>query len=109
MAQDRRLMTSGVIMMVGGTPEDWGVIPTFLDHTDPRPAAEQFDAKYIGGWNPFEGFTFDVATSTLRYPGDPPMQPISAIKFGDELIILFPSAWVLILQFDLTWQISRMD
>jgi hypothetical protein len=102
-------MRDNVIFMVGGHPEDWGLITGFLDPVDPRPAAEQFNEKYIAGWHPFEGFTFDPKEGTLTYPGDPPYKVISAIKFGDELILLFPHGWVLILQEDGTWQVSRMD
>jgi len=97
------------IYMIGGHLEDWGFITSFLDTDDPRPAIEQFNENYISGWRPFEGFTFDIVEGTLSYPGDPPYKVISAIKFRDELILLFPSAWVLVLQPDQTWQVSRMD
>ena len=97
------------VMMVGGDPEDWGLIPSFLDTSDPRPAAEQFNAHYIGGWRPFEGFTFDNKAGTLTYPGDPPYKVMSCLLFRDEIILLFPSSWVLILQHDGTWQVCRMD
>lgn len=95
--------------MVGGNPDDWGFIPTFLDLDDPRPAAEQFQSHYIGGWNPFEGFTFDIDSGVISYPEDPPMKVRSCIQFRDELILLFDFSWVLIMQPDLSWQISRMD
>lgn len=97
------------IYMVGGKPEDWGIIPTFLDDQDPRPAAEQFNENYIAGWNPFNGFTFDHSNLTLSYPGDPVYHVISTISFRDELILLFPSAWVVIVQPDDSWQVARMD
>lgn len=98
-----------VILIVGGTPDDWGLIPMFLDPHDPRPAREQFDAHYVGGWNPFKGFTFDRDELTLNYPGDPPYHAIGGILFREERILLFPSAWVLIAQPDETWEVARMD
>ena len=98
-----------VIIMMGGDVEDWGLILSFLDFDDPRGAVEQFNGKYIAGWNPFDGFTFDIATGTLTYPEDPPMKPISAVIFRDERIVLFDYSWVMVIKPDDTWQISRMD
>lgn len=103
MADDR------TFIMIGEDPEDWGFIPSFLDLDDPRPAVEQFNERYIAGWNKFEGFTFDPVNGTLSYPGDPPYHPISAMLFRKERIVLYPSAWVLIIQPDDTWQVARMD
>ena len=54
------------IIMMGGDPEDWGLIPSFLDLDDPRPAREQFNERYVAGWNKFEGFTFDADQGTLN-------------------------------------------
>jgi len=102
-------MKTLVVVMVGGEPEDWGIIPTFLDNDDPRPAAEQFNENYIGGWNPFPGFEFDTITGELLYKGDPPLRPKSAMFFRDERIVLYPHGWVMIIAPDDTWQISRMD
>jgi len=89
--------------------EVWGFIPDFLDEEDPRPAREQFNARYIGGWNPFPGFTLNIDSMELRYPGDPPMDPISCMIFRNEMICIYPSSWVLILQGDATWEVARMD
>jgi hypothetical protein len=97
------------ILMLGGNPEDWGFIPGFLDLDDPRTAKEQFDAHYVSGWSPFEGFTFDLDTGVLKYPGDPPMKALSAMIFRDELILLFDSGWVMVVQPDKSWEICRMD
>lgn len=98
-----------MIMMMGGHPEDWGFIPTFLDTNDPRPAKEQFNAHYVSGWQPFEGFTWDAKTGVLQYPGDPPMKSKSAMLFRGEIILLFDLSWVMIVQLDESWEICRMD
>jgi hypothetical protein len=95
---------------MSGLEDVWGFIPSFLDADDPRPAREQFNERYIGGWRPAPprlGFDFD--TVTLTYPGDPPMKPISAMQFRTEWVLLFPSSWVLILQRDGSWEVARMD
>lgn len=90
--------------------DHWGYIPTFLDRNDPRPVKDQFNERYVfGGWQPFKGFKFDPLHFTLKYPGDPLMLPIDSMKFRDETVILFQSAWVVILQKDNTWEVARMD
>lgn len=88
-----------------------GLIPTFLSESDPRPAAEQFHTNYShgGGWDPFEGFKFNPKTLTIAYPGDPPIKPAAECTFRAERIIVYPSAWVLILQPDGKYEIARMD
>jgi hypothetical protein len=96
-------------VIFGSSLEEWGFIPTFLHDDDPRPAKEQFADRYVSGWNKFEGFTFNRARGTLKYPGDPEMHPVGVMIFHDEFIVLFPSAWVLILQVDHTWEVARMD
>jgi hypothetical protein len=101
------------IIMVGGHPEDWGIIPTFLDPEDLRSAKEQFHAHYIGGWNKFEGFKWDADNELLNYgegeDADPPMKPISMLLFREEMIVMFPYSWVMIIQPDGDWEIARMD
>jgi hypothetical protein len=99
------------IVAVGGDSEVWGLIPSFLDTDDPRSAKQQFDAHY--GWQPFEGFKLNFDNMELIYDkgdaSDPPLSPISVIFFRFEKIILFPHAWVMILQPDRSWEICRMD
>ena len=87
--------------------EPWGIILSFLDHSDPRPAREQFDEQYVGGWHSIKGFSFN--TNQLTYPGDPPLRAISEVIFCDESIMIFPYAMVLILQPDGSFEVSRMD
>jgi hypothetical protein len=97
------------LVIVGGNAVEWGYIPTFLDTNDPRPAVEQIDANYVGGWSDFKGFDFDYDSLTLHYKGDPPIRPLSALLFRREMLLLYPHAWVLILQPDRSWQIARLD
>jgi len=98
-----------MITIVGGTPDLWGFIPTFLDEGDPRPAKDQFDDHYLGGFNHFDGFTLDPMTYRLSYPGDPPMKPLSVLMFRNERLIMYDFSWVVIMQPDRTWQVARMD
>jgi hypothetical protein len=92
-----------------GTLEEWGFIPSFLHADDPRPAAEQFNERYIGGWQNFPGLTFNRDDITLSYPGDPVMKALSALVFRNEVLLLFPSSWVVIVQDDHSWEACRMD
>jgi len=87
--------------------DELGFLPEFLDEEDPRLASAQFNANYIGGWNPFPGFTMEG--DTLQYPGDPPLVPIAYTKLRDETIIFYPYAFVAIKQPDGTFEVSRMD
>lgn len=89
------------------TPAHLGYIPGFLKEEDPRPAAEQFRERYVGGWHPFAGFK--MTGEGLEYPGDPPMPAVAALKFRDEWIYLYAHAWVAIVQPDGTYEVSRMD
>lgn len=100
-------------ILISGRPEVWGIIPSFLDESDPRSAKEQFNEHYQGGWRPFEGFTLGRSPSgmpnKLMYDGDPPMKILSVMLFRDEFIAMFECEWVLILQKDNTWEVCRMD
>lgn len=97
------------LLFTGCSPEYWGLIPSFLNEEDKRPVKEQFAEHYISGWKHFDGFKFDEKNQTLSYHGDPPMKAIGIIWFHDETIILFPHAWVLILQKNGKWEVCRMD
>lgn len=90
--------------------EDLGYLPGFLDPNDPRPAAQQFNANYIhGGWQPFQGKFTLRGDNSLEYPGDPRVHPIAQVWLRDELILLYPSDWVAIVQPDRSFEVCRMD
>lgn len=96
-----------------------GYIPQFLHIYDPRPAAKQFDESYAhgGGWRPMEGWDLIGASKELsapfnlrsQYRNDPPYSPVAWALMRDELILVFPNAWVAIVQSDWTFEVSRMD
>jgi hypothetical protein len=93
------------------TMDHVGLIPSFLDPDDPRPAHEQFNTNYAhgGGWWPMSGFTLDLESKVLTYPGDPPCEPLALIPFREERIYIYESAFVAIVQPDNTYEVSRMD
>ena len=92
-------------------PDQVGFIPSFLDEDDPRMAAEQLDAHYVGGWHPQDGFTRSKGGEgfTLHYPGDPPMQPIAAMKLREELILVYEYGYVGIFRANGTFEVARCD
>lgn len=89
-----------------------GIIPSFLDNDDPRPAREQFDERYgfAGGWQPFLGFTLDLKDFTLAYPGDPVLEAQGMCYLhDDEQVLVYDHAWVAVIQRDGSYEIARMD
>jgi len=99
-----------VVLLNGGMPDHVGMIPLWLDERDPRPAREQLDAAYQhgGGWRPFKGFKM-LRDHSIKYPGDPALKPLALMKLRDEVIAVYPHAWVMILQKDGSFEICRMD
>jgi len=93
--------------------EAMGLIPMMLTEADIRPAYEQLNERYAhgGGWNPqLPGKWVLDQDSNLRFPGDPAMQPIaSANLHGAETILIYPHAWVCIVQRDGSFSVARMD
>jgi hypothetical protein len=85
-----------------------GIIPDFLDENDPRSAGEQINEKYIGGWYPLRGFTL-LENGDLIYPDDPPLPLLWEAKFRNETIRIYQFSWVLIMQPDGSWEVSRLD
>ena len=91
------------------TPDMAGLLHYIFNEEDDRPAKEQAATNYIAGWNQFNGFTLDDLSRELTYPGDPPMLPLAIATLRDEKIYLYPHAWVLILQPNGSYEVSRMD
>lgn len=88
-----------------------GYIPSFVSADDPRPAWEQFDERYVfGGWNPaLPGKWKLMADDYLHFPGDPPLEPIAMAFIREEKIIIYPHAWVAIVQPNGDFSVARLD
>lgn len=92
-----------------------GLLGTFFNPLDPRPAKEQFHEAYDhgGGWRAFSGFdlVFDEAPEDayLTYPGDRPLRAMAYAQLRDELLILFEGSWLCIRQPDGAYEIARAD
>lgn len=102
------MMPSWILLHNGMTAEHLGLIPSFLDRDDPRPAKEQFAEAYIGGWRPLTSFK-KLDNHAIQFPGDLPLKPIAVTHLRNEVIVLYPYSWVGIFQPDGSFEISRMD
>lgn len=91
-----------------------GFLPHYWDATDPTPAVAQHDAMSPPGgpWSDFSnGFRYDPVTEALQYPGDPDLLPLAfaVLPLSRERILVYPSAWVAIVQDDGTYTVDRRD
>jgi hypothetical protein len=92
------------------TPEHLGFLPGFLDEEDKRPAKEQFDDRYVGGWMAFGGDKFKLLDRwRLKYPGNPVLVPRAIARLRKELIVFYDHDVVAIIQPDRTFEVARMD
>jgi hypothetical protein len=99
-----------VLDMRYADPNFVGLIPTFLDTDDPRPAKEQFAERYhYGGWRNQDGFVNRNGTPVLIYPGDPPLKPIAMMALREEAIFVYLHGYVSIFQQDGSFEACRMD
>ena len=76
------------------------------------------DASYpFGGWSPFEGFSFK--NGALSYPGDPDMHPLwKLVRYVPtteeegpytQIIYGYPHDWIVVVNEDGSFQVSRLD
>lgn len=93
-----------------------GFIPTFFNPESPLSAAEQVQEQYCGGWNPSSGFELGGAaelnkpwTFKLYYPGDPPLVPLWASPFRNQIIVVYEYGYTAIFDPDLGFEVSRLD
>ena len=79
----------GWMLKHGVEPDDLGLLPSFLDDADPRPAREQLDANYRHGGDPnwrTEPASLDDK-DRLCYPGDPPLDWLAMTALRDEVVL----------------------
>lgn len=91
-------------------PEVFGIISTMLDPHDARSAKVQLNEGYAhgGGWSHQDGFKM-LEDGILKYPGDPPLEPIGEIWLRTERIVLYPYEYVAVVQLDGSFEVCRMD
>lgn len=90
-----------------------GYLPLMLNASDPRSVQEQLNESYAhgGGWNSFSGFTLveRAGKYALSYPDDPLMTEVSRAQFRDQLLVLFQSAWLGIIEDGKLLDVARVD
>lgn len=91
-----------------------GYLPQMLSEDNPASAQEQLHKGYLhgGGWNDFTGFQLiknSNGTYALQYPGDPPMRERSRTRLRDEVVVLFDSSWVAVIQPSGSFKVARFD
>jgi len=89
------------------TMEMLGHIPDFFSDTDPRPAREQLEVRYGGGWHSIPGCFF--SDKALCYPDDNPMPLLAEAKLHDETLRFYGDGWLAIIQSDSSFEVSRID
>lgn len=80
----------------------------FLD-SDPRPAREQANERYIGGWFPTKGLTLRNDLLISKYKEDPPLRLVAWTMLRKEKLMLFEAEYVAVVQKDGSYEIARMD
>lgn len=92
------------------TEDHVGIIPMMLDGRNPAPAQQQLDEGYQhgGGYHPLPKWEL-LPDNSIKYPGDEPLPPLASIQLRHELILIYPSAWVAIIQPDRSFVVARMD
>lgn len=95
------------------TYDHLGLVPDFFSEEDPQSAAEQLNQNYAhgGGYRPFgaDEWKLDRETLVLRYPGDPPLQPLAKAYLHDELLVFYLNAMLAIIQPDGSFAVTRVD
>lgn len=119
-ASKRSIEQGNWVFINGGMPSDLGFTPGFLKPDDPRPAAVQFNERYVfGGWRPQKGWTSPPREEVksvedlmaMHFPGDPPMSALAFcfLEASNEVVVCYPYGYVAILQEDDSFEMCRMD
>jgi len=93
-----------------------GFIAGFFDPEDERTAPEQVNDNYCDIWHPQAGFQLGgdaefrrPSTLKLYYDGDPPLVPLWAAPFRNQLIVVYEYGYTAIFDPDLGFEVSRLD
>lgn len=75
---------------------------------DPRPATEQLNERYQGGWDPHPGFSL-IGGVALKFPGDPLMHPYARLEVHGDTVLVYSYSWVCVVHADRTFEVARLD
>lgn len=87
-----------------------GFLPNIFHAGDPRNAREQIEDRYNhgGGWFELKGVTM-AGDRSLRGVGPGKFPVLAEAKLRDETILVYPSAYVAVVQPDGSFAVTRMD
>lgn len=88
-----------------------GYIPAMLEDAASAKAAFNTHYEHGGGWRPLKGWVYDPILRTIKYPGDRALQPYLEARLTDcmELVLVYPFAWVCIVEPDGAYEVARVD
>ena len=86
-----------------------GIIPSFLSAGSELSFKDQIINAYVGTWYNTLNFEFNVNDFSIRYPEDPKLPLLAMVFRKGEAMFIYPSGWVMIIQQDMTFEISRVD
>jgi hypothetical protein len=89
-----------------------GRIPTLIDPDSNDPVWQQVQDNYPYGWQPVLGDERSKWTLTgdeyLIYPGLPPAAPAAMAWHRSEKILVYPGAWVVVVQLNEDFTVARI-
>lgn len=83
-----------------------GLIPHFLDNEEEK-ALDCFNRHYPFGTHELVGA--EIKDGAMLYPNDPPLYPYMEVAHGNEMVYIYPHAFVAIVQPDGSSYVTRMD
>lgn len=88
-----------------------GWIPSFLVADNKDNAQTQFNQNYShgGGWSPFSDKWVLHDDDSIEYPGDPTYKPLAYTYLHNQKVVVYPHAWVAIINPDKSFEVARMD
>src|SRR5215469_1099991 len=98
-----------MLLWMTGLGVDLGYLPEFVTDEDERPARAQIGERYVGGWQPMDGFECDPVSGWLKFPGDPVMKPLAMARLRDEVIWFYEYGWVCVMEPDCSFEVARLD
>jgi hypothetical protein len=103
-------MLEWTVLSPRSRPEQAGLIPAFINDTDPRPLHEQINERYAhgGGWSPLPDFKLDPTTLQLSYPGDPPLKPLYWTRVRGEEFVIYEHGFCIIRR-GAEFEVARLD
>jgi hypothetical protein len=96
----------------GVTADHLGLVPSFFDLDDSRPARDQLNERYShgGGWQPVRRDRIIACSSrSLLFRNDPSLLALADTLLREEAIVFYEGSWLSITQPDGSFEVARVD